>query len=260
MSDVEGLSLTVSGDVATLTLDRPARRNALNQAMWRGLPGVLASARDARAKVLVLTGAGGAFAAGADISEFEAVYATRETSAAYFAEIGAGMDALAAFEAPTLAMIDGACVGGGLGLALCCDIRIASDRARLGITPAKLGLMYPLADTRRLVEAVGPSRAKDILYTGRILDAAEALAIGLVDEVVPAEVLHDAVARKAANIATASAWSARAAKAVIRRILDGQTADDATTHGWMLDAVEGEDFAEGRAAFLGKRAPQFPFR
>ncbi len=260
MAKVAGLELRIEDVVATLVLDRPARRNALNREMWRGLPGLLDEARAARVKVLIVTGAGGAFAAGADISEFETVYADRATTTAYFGEIAAAMDAVATFEAPTLARIDGACVGGGLGLALCCDVRIAADRARLGITPAKLGLMYPLGDTRRLVEAVGPSRAKDILYTGRIVDAAEALAIGLVDEVVAAEALEAAVAAKAAEIAAASQWSARAAKAVIRRILDGQMADDATTHGWMLDAVEGEDFIEGRDAFLGKRAANFPFR
>lgn len=255
---VDGLDLAVSGDVATLTLNRPARRNALNQAMWRGLPGLLDRARSARVKVLVVTGAGGAFAAGADISEFEAVYATRASAAAYFAEIGAAMDALAAYEAPTIARIEGACVGGGLGLALCCDLRIASTGAKLGITPAKLGLMYPLSDTRRLVEAVGPSRAKDILYTGRILTAEEALGMGLVDSV--AADLDLAVAEKAAAIAAASQWSARATKRVIRRLLDGQTTDDADTEAWMLDAVEGEDFAEGRDAFLAKREAKFPFR
>jgi enoyl-CoA hydratase/carnithine racemase len=210
--------------------------------------------------VLVLTGAGEAFAAGADISEFEQVYADRATAGAYFSEIAAAMEALATFEAPTIARIDGPCVGGGLGLALCCDLRIASDRARLGITPAKLGLMYSLADTKRLVDAVGPSRAKDILFTGRILDADEALAVGLIDTVAPVADLDAAVAAKAETIAAASQWSARKAKQIIARILAGQTTDDAETSAWMLDAVEGEDFTEGRDAFLAKRTARFPFR
>ena len=247
-------------EIATLTLNRPARRNAVNRAMWRGLPEVLEAARAARVKVLVLTGAGEAFAAGADISEFEQVYADRATAGAYFGEIAAAMDALANFESPTLARIDGACVGGGLGLALCCDLRIASDRARLGITPAKLGLMYALSDTKRLVDVVGPTRAKDILYTGRILTADEALAVGLVDAVTSVEGLDAAAAAKAEAIAAASQWSARKAKAVVSRILNGQATDDAETGAWMLDAVEGVDFVEGRDAFLGKRTPRFPFR
>ncbi len=259
MTATEGLDLLVEGTIATLTLNRPARRNAVNRAMWRGLPGVLEAARAAKVKVLVLTGAGEAFAAGADISEFETVYATRETARTYFGEIAAGMTALADFESPTIARIDGACVGGGLGLALCCDIRIASDRAKLGITPAKLGLMYSLADTKRLVDVVGPSRAKDILYTGRILDASEALSAGLVDAVVAADQLDAAVADKAATIASASQWSARKTKAMVGRILAGQVEDDTLTGEWMLDAVEGEDFREGRDAFLAKRVPRFPF-
>ena len=260
MSDVEGLDLAVAGEIATLTLNQPARRNAVNRVMWRGIPVVLEAVRAARAKVLILTGGGEAFAAGADISEFEQVYADRATAGAYFGEISAAMEALARFETPTVARIDGPCVGGGLGLALCCDIRIASDRARLGITPAKLGLMYSLADTKRLVDAVGPSRAKDILYTGRILTADEALGIGLVNAVTSVEGLDAAVAAKAEAIAAASQWSARKAKAVVSRILDGQATDDAETGAWMLDAVEGEDFLEGRDAFLEKRAAKFPFR
>ena len=244
MSGIDGLDLRVADEIATLTLNRPARRNAVNRAMWRGLPEVLEAARAARVKVLVLTGAGEAFAAGADISEFEQVYADRATAGAYFGEIAAAMDALANFESPTLARIDGACVGGGLGLALCCDLRIASDRARLGITPAKLGLMYALSDTKRLVDVVGPTRAKDILYTGRILTADEALAVGLVDAVTSVEGLD----------------AAAAAKVAVSRILNGQATDDAETGAWMLDAVEGVDFVEGRDAFLGKRTPRFPFR
>lgn len=260
MSDVEGLDLEIAGDIATLTLNRPARRNAVNRAMWRGLPRMLEAVSTSTAKVLILTGAGDAFAAGADISEFGEVYADRETAGAYFAEIAAAMDAMANFDAPTVARIDGACVGGGLGLALCCDLRIASDRARLAITPAKLGLMYALADTKRLVDVVGPSRAKDILYTGRILSAGEALAIGLIDAVTPTDDLDTIVAAKAETIAAASQWSARKAKQIVARILDGQAEDDAVTTAWMLDAVEGEDFVEGRDAFLGKRRPNFPFR
>ena len=229
MSGIDGLDLRVADEIATLTLNRPARRNAVNRAMWRGLPEVLEAARAARVKVLVLTGAGEAFAAGADIAEFEQVYADRATAGAYFGEIAAAMDALANFESPTLARIDGACVGGGLGLALCCDLRIASDRARLGITPAKLGLMYALSDTKRLVDVVGPTRAKDILYTGRILTADEALAVGLVDAVTSVEGLDAAAAAKAEAIAAASQWSARKAKAVVSRILNGQATDDAET-------------------------------
>jgi enoyl-CoA hydratase/carnithine racemase len=110
------------------------------------------------------------------------------------------------------------------------------------------------------VDVVGPARAKDILYTGRILEAKEALTLGLIDAVTPAQDLDVTVAAKAEAIAAASQWSARKTKQIIRRILDGQADDDIETNAWMLDAVEGDDFVEGRDAFLAKRTPKFPFR
>ncbi len=255
------LELRIQDDVAVLTLNRPDKRNALTQAMWRALPAVVAEVEaDPAAKVMVLTGAGGHFAAGADIGEFETVYATRDSAAAYAAEIARAMEAVAHLSKPSVAAIPGACVGGGLGLALCCDIRMAADHAKLGITPGKLGLRYSLGDTRRLVEAVGPSAAKDILFTGRILTADEALSLRLIDASLPSADLDGAVRAKADAIASASQWSARRTKAVVRRILDGQTRDDDTTQGWFLDGLEAEDFREGRDAFLQKRTPVFPFR
>lgn len=255
------LTVSVANDVATLTLNRPEKRNAMTQAMWRTLPEVIAAVEtDSSVKVMVVTGADGCFAAGADIGEFETVYATRDSAAAYAAEIAAAMDALAGLSKPTIAAIAGACVGGGLGLALACDLRMAADDAKLGITPGKLGLMYSLGDTRRLVEAVGASAAKDILFTGRILKAADALALRLLDAVVAPEALSHAIADKASAIAAASQWSARRTKAVVRLILDGVTADTDETRDWFLDAFEGEDFREGRDAFLGKRPPVFPYR
>ncbi|MCA3729322.1 MAG: enoyl-CoA hydratase/isomerase family protein [Phenylobacterium sp.] len=255
------LKVEVSGDVATLTLNRSRKKNALTLAMWSTLPGLLAEvAADRAAKVLVVRGAGGTFAAGADIGEFETVYATPDRTRAYFDRVGKAMAALAAFEKPTIAMIEGACVGGGLGLALACDLRIAAADAWLALTPAKLGLVYSLPDTRRLVQAVGLSRAKDILFTGRLIAAEEALVIGLVDALYAPEALEAAVAEKTAQIAAASQWTARRAKAIVGLIADGETRDTDETARWLIEAVEGEDFSEGRNAFLSKRKPEFPFR
>jgi enoyl-CoA hydratase/carnithine racemase len=257
----DALKVEVAGDVATLTLNRPEKKNALTLAMWTALPGLLADvAANPAAKVLVVRGAGGTFAAGADIGEFETVYATPESTRAYFDRVGEAMEALATFEKPTVAMIEGSCVGGGLGLALACDLRIATSDARLALTPGKLGLVYSLPDTRRLVQAVGLSRTKDILFTGRLIAAAEALAIGLVDALHAPEALEAAVANKTAQIAAASQWTARRAKAIVGLIADGETADTEETARWLIEAVEGEDFREGRDAFLGKRKPVFPFR
>ncbi len=153
--------------------------------MWRALPGICA-AIEARADALVVVveGAGGHFCAGADISEFDEVYRDALATRDYVDAIQDGLSALAALDRPTIARLSGVAVGGGLALALCCDLRFCADDAHLAITPAKLGLVYGHVETRRLVELVGPARAKDLLFSGRRVEPAEALAIGLVDRLV----------------------------------------------------------------------------
>lgn len=248
-------------DVATITLNRPHKRNALNEAMWAGLAGAVKRA-DAmpEAKIIVIRGAGGHFAAGADISEFATVYASRERGAEYSRIVAGGVSTIAQAAKPTIAMIEGSCVGGGMAIALACDLRLASATAKCGITPAKLGIVYAFGDTKRLVDAVGPSKAKDIIFTGRIMDAAEALAIGLVDEVHAANTLENAIAAKCALIAGNSQWSVRGSKEMVRLITSGVTAETRETTSKFLDAVEQADFREGRAAFMEKRTPNFPYR
>ncbi|WBQ14123.1 enoyl-CoA hydratase-related protein [Hyphomonadaceae bacterium BL14] len=246
------------GCTAHLVLNRPEKRNALNGAMWAAIPGLLSeAATDDGVRVLVVRGAGGAFAAGADISEFEQVYATPDSAAAYSRSIAEALDALAACPKPTLAMIDGACVGGGCGLALACDLRFAAQGSKFGITPGKLGLAYTLNDTRRLIDAVGVSAAKDILFTGRILEADEALAMGLIDRLVTKEALGGAVDGFVSSVAKTSAQSARVTKQIIARIQAGQASDDAATRQLFLEAFQSADFQEGYSAFLQKRAPKF---
>lgn len=261
MTDPVPVTLTPAREgIATLMLDRPQRRNALTRAMWGAIPGLLEqAAADPAVKVLLVRGAGGCFAAGADIAEFRTALADRAGAEAYAGDIARAMDGLADFPKPTLALIEGACVGGGMGLALACDLRFAAEDARLGITPARLGLLYPLGDTRRLVEAVGAATAKDLLFTGRLLGAAEALALRLVDRVQPRAALEAAVLAYAAEITAASQWTVRQTKAMIRRIQAGQRHDDAETLAMFLDTVEGPDFQEGWHAFLDKRPPRFPF-
>jgi len=246
------------GHAAHLVLNRPDKRNALNGAMWAAIPGLLSEAEaDDGVRLLVVRGAGGAFAAGADISEFEQVYATPASAAAYSRSIAGALDALAAFPKPALAMIDGACVGGGCGLALACDLRFAAQGSKFGITPGKLGLAYTLNDTRRLIDAVGVSAAKDILFTGRILEAEEALSMGLIDRLVTKEALGGAVEAFAGAVAKTSAQSARVTKQIIARIQAGQSSDDAATRELFLKAFQSSDFQEGYSAFLEKRAPRF---
>ena len=253
----EPLLLDRDGPVAVLTINRPERLNALTFGMFARLPALLAEAAalpDVRA--LVLRGAGTrSFSAGADISEFSAVRATPEQAAAYDDAVLAAEEALASFPAPTIAAVHGYCYGGGCGLALACDARFAARAARFAITPAKLGLVYPLRSTKRLVDLVGPSRAKIILMAGADVDAARALSFGLVDEVF--DDLDGGVREFTALLASRSAVTQRAVKETVGRILDGVSADDEAHAALRAAALTSPDYSEGVRAFLERRPPSF---
>jgi enoyl-CoA hydratase/carnithine racemase len=253
----ERVALTHDGALSTLWLNRPDKRNALDQAMWERIP-LLVDEALARAETRVLllrSAAEGVFCAGADIAEFAARSGDAAWRAANQAAIRAAQLALSRAGIPTIAAVDGDCVGGGCGLALACDLRIASPRSRFGITPARLGLVYPLHDTKLLVEAVGPAHAKRMLFTADLLEAEEAAAIGLVTG------LTDDPATAAQTLAwrmlMVSGDSQRWVKATIRRILDGATDDDETSMALFDQAFTGPDFREGVSAFLERRKPDF---
>jgi len=252
------LELIFDGALARIRFAAPARRNALDRATWRALPETCA-AIEARADALVVVveGAGGHFSAGADIAEFETVYRDAEATRDYIDSIQAGLRALASLDRPTIAAIEGSAIGGGLAVALCCDLRFVADDAHLAITPARLGLLYGPIETSRLVTLIGPARAKDLLFSGRRVAPAEALAIGLVDRVVPAAELHGAVETYAAELAALSQRSIRGAKRIVEALVSGVALDDAALRAEVEDAAVGEDFREGRAAFAAKRAPRF---
>jgi len=244
--------------IARLTLSQPEKRNALNAAMWAALPGKLAEVqKDKSLRVLIVTGAGEHFAAGADISEFETLYATPESAAKISADIQRGFDALANVSVPTIAMIRGACVGGGCGLSLCCDIRIAESKAKFAITPAKLGLVYPFGDITRLSDAVGVANASDILLSARMIKAKPAKKMGLIHRVVGVDALEADVMDYARRITTLSPESLRVTKSMISAYRKGQRKDTPETDAQFVAGFASKDFKEGFRAFLEKRTPDF---
>lgn len=259
MTDLVRLSR--AGDIATLTLDRSERRNAISQSMWDVLPALIRAAdEDPEVKLLVITGSDEVFCAGADIEEFAAFARDPDWQARNQMAIAETQTTLAGMTKPSIARISGACVGAGCGLALACDFRIASSTARLGITPAKLGITYPLHDTKLLVDLVGQAQARRLLFTAALVDADEALRIGLVDAVHAPETLGSAVETLVQTLCHNSQYSLRALKRTLRKIAEGTSNDDAESRALFARAFSEKDFAEGVAAFLARRNPQFPFR
>ncbi|MGC5036162.1 MULTISPECIES: enoyl-CoA hydratase/isomerase family protein [unclassified Streptomyces] len=236
---------SVAESVATVVISRPEKRNSMTAAMWSALPPLLQRlAGDPAVRVLVLTGEGRTFCAGADISTLRGSPEEAQGLSVRAEE------ALAAFPKPTLAAIRGHCVGGGAQLAAACDLRFAEEGALFGVTPAKLGIVYPSSSTRRLVSLVGPATAKYLLFSGELIDAGRALRTGLVDEVLPEGELGKRVAEFARVLVSRSQLTQAAAK----EFADGRTDRDAH---WAGQARASGDAAEGVAAFLERRPPRF---
>ncbi|MEL7541220.1 MAG: enoyl-CoA hydratase-related protein [Pseudomonadota bacterium] len=256
------IRLDIAPPLAEIVLNKPEKRNALSVDMWAAIPALVddAIARD-DVKVLIIHGGdAGAFAAGADISEFEQTYATKEAAKAAGNTIAAALNAVEACPKPTLAAIEGACVGGGVSLAMACDLRVASSRSKFGVTPGKLGLVYPAGDTRRLLEAIGPGATKDILFTGRIFAATEAREMKLIDRLSEDGKALDAARDFASDIAGISQWSTRATKQMIKGLQSGWADADPDAVDLFLQGFSNEDFQDGYKAFLEKRAPNFTFK
>lgn len=236
---------SVTDGVATVVIHHPAKRNAMTAGMWESLPPLLDGlAADPAVRALVLTGEGTTFCAGADISTLRGSPERAQTLAVRAEE------ALAAFPKPTLAAIRGHCVGGGAQLAAACDLRFAEEGALFGVTPAKLGIVYPAPSTRRLVSLVGPGSAKYLLFSGELIDAGRALRTGLLDELLPEGELTKRVAEFTRVLVSRSQLTQAAAK----EFANGRTDRDAH---WAEQARGSGDTAEGVAAFLERRQPRF---
>jgi enoyl-CoA hydratase/carnithine racemase len=247
--------------ITTVVLNKPDTHNAISLAMYKRIPQIFTELEtDRSVKVVVIRGAGTrSFASGADISEFEEVRGNSASAKAYNEHVAGAEHAIECFMKPTIAMVHGYCIGGGCGVALACDIRFADERSRFGITPAKLGLVYSLESTKRLVDVVGPSRAKWILYSGQHVYADDALRLGLIDELLPADDLEKHTYVFAKLVTTRAQFSVRSAKQIVELVVAGQTADDDVTVGIRNSSFDTDDYAEGVRSFLEKRPPRFTF-
>ncbi len=251
------------GATGWIVFNNPARHNATSFEMWQSLPLVLgAYAEDPEVRVIVLKGAGEkAFSAGADISQFKEKRTGAEAVKDYNAASDHASRALRECPKPTIAMVRGYCIGGGMAMAVGCDIRIVSDNARFGVPAAKLGLGYRFEGIRRLSSIVGPSFAAEIFYTGRQFSAQEALEMGLVNRVVPVADLERYTLEYANTIANNAPLTIAAVKRSLIEVLKDPAERDLAQCQQMVDACfESADYKEGQTAFMEKRKPQFKGR
>jgi enoyl-CoA hydratase len=252
-----------SAGVGRLIFNQPQKHNAISFEMWQGISHAMNEfAADDSVRVVILSGAGEkAFSAGADISQFAEKRASMDAVEEYERIAVKAHEELVHIDKPTIAMIHGYCIGGGAGVALCCDLRIASEDARFAIPAAKLGLAYRWDDVYPLVQLVGASFAKEILFTGRQFSAHEALNMGLVNRVVPRAELEACVGEYAESIASNAPLTIRAAKRTIGEALKDPEDRDLDGVGKLVDeCFASEDYAEGRKAFMEKRKPEFKGR
>ena len=252
-----------AGGVGYLGLNQPEKHNAISYAMWVAIAEVMELFRnDDEVRVVVMSGEGGrAFSAGADISEFSKNRSTKEQIEVYDAAGRAAFDAIANIPKPVIARIEGYCIGGGLATALCADLRIATDDSRFGIPAARLGVGYSHKSLRPLVDLVGPTCAKEILFTARRFTAPEALRMGLVNQVVPRNEIDAFVEDYAQTIAANAPLTVKACKTVVAELAkDPADRDIALCEEVVGACFASDDYREGRTAFMEKRAPRFTGR
>jgi enoyl-CoA hydratase len=248
------------GGVGYVIFNNPERHNAVSLDMWAQTSRILDDfAAEAEVRVVVLTGAGGkAFVSGADISKFESERSSYDETRRYNETVERAYAAVQDFAKPTIAMIRGYCIGGGVGLAVCCDLRICSDNSRFAVPAAKLGLGYGFAGLRRLIDVVGPSFAREIFFTARQFNAEEARQMGLVNQVVPEAELESFVKDYAGAIAANAPLTVTSVKYIVGEIMKDESKRNLARCAQMVDdCFASKDFIEGRRAFMEKRKPAF---
>jgi enoyl-CoA hydratase len=260
ISPTERMIAEKDGAIGWMIFNNPDRRNAVSLDMWQAMPVILDHFdRDPEVRVIVLKGAGDkAFVSGADISQFEKQRSSPETIAQYDVVAERANVKLGEIRKPTIAMIHGFCIGGGVGIALQCDLRIAADTARFGVPAARLGVGYRWSGVKKLVDLVGPSFAKEIFYTARHFSAAEAVVMGLINRALPAHELESYVRGYCAMIAENAPLTMEAVKTVVSELAKpGTEIDRARCEAVVARCFGSEDYIEGRRAFMEKRKPVF---
>lgn len=257
----EDLLLDIQDGIATITLNRPEQRNAMNYGMWKGVGDICPELeKNPDVRVVVVTGAGTeAFSAGADIKEFEELRSNSAQARQWGGVLDAAMNGLAKLSKPTISLIKGYCIGGGCELACFTDVRIATENARFGVPAARLSIALGYDEMRRLVQLVGPGNLSYILLSARLLDAQEALRIGLVNQVLPLEEVDECTAKLAGDMASLAPLSHRNNKAIIRTVLNNPELHNLTPEQEALpfQGFDSEDYKEGRLAFVEKRRAEF---
>jgi enoyl-CoA hydratase len=260
MTQTDKMLSRKDGRVGYVTFNNPERHNAMSLEMWETTVRFLEDfAKDPEVRVLVLTGAGGkAFVSGADISKFENERAGQEAVARYNAAVERGYSGVYTFPKPTIAMIRGYCIGGGMGLASCCDLRICAPNARFAVPAAKLGLGYDFPGLKRLIDVVGPAFTKEIFFTARQFDATEAREMGFVNRVVPDEELDAYVKNYADTIAANAPLTVNAVKYIVGEVMKDESKRNMQKCSELVaQCFASNDYAEGRKAFMEKRKPVF---